>query len=162
MLIYLDSSVIVKRYIEEKGTMVADYIYDKASDGYITIIFNILNIGEVLGVFNKYFRLKKIDQEELQNIKRKFISETLKLMRINRLIIIPTSNQQQMSGWPLVLSDRLYIVDAIQITSYQEQNASLFLSGDEYLVSIAKKSKLNAFSIKDEKDIVSMIETYQV
>lgn len=146
MLIYLDSSLIVKRYIDEQGTEFADYLFDQAAKGHLTIVFNLLNIGEVLGVFDKYFQRNLITRDILNEIKDKFIDETLRLLRINRLSILPTTNTQQMIGWGLIMAERLYIVDAIQITSFTEVNASLFVSGDKYLVNVAKKLGINAFT----------------
>ena len=158
MLVYLDSSLIIKRYIEEEGTDLADYVFDKAAQGYLSLTYNLLNIGEVLGVFDRYFKRKLITKDEFEDIKRKFVDETLRLIRLQRLTILPTSNMQQMAGWGLVLSERLYIVDAIQITSFSEINATLFISGDNYLVTIARKLGIAAFSTEESSEVLSEIK----
>ena len=54
--VYLGSSAIVKRYVAEKGSKVIDKMYDKAKNSQLKIVFSIWNIGEVIGVFDRYFR----------------------------------------------------------------------------------------------------------
>jgi hypothetical protein len=49
---YLDSSALVKRYVQEPGTRPIDIIFDKASAGAIAIATSVWNIGEAFGVFD--------------------------------------------------------------------------------------------------------------
>ncbi len=58
--VYLDSSTISKRYIIEKGTDTADLIFDECEIENTKIYFSIWNIGEVLGVFDKYHKWQEI------------------------------------------------------------------------------------------------------
>jgi len=50
--VYLDSSAIVKRYISEPGTPVADKIFDKCWEGELLIATSIWNIGEDVAIIN--------------------------------------------------------------------------------------------------------------
>ncbi|UCG90738.1 MAG: type II toxin-antitoxin system VapC family toxin [Candidatus Heimdallarchaeota archaeon] len=158
MLIYLDSSMIVKRYIQEEGTSLADFLYDQASQGYLTLAFNLLNIGEVLGVFDQYLRRNWIDRGTLNKIMTKFIDETLRLLRINRLVIVPTLSSVQMNAWTFVLENRLYIVDAIQIASSKRLEANYFSSGDKYVTTVANGLGIEAYTPKEETTLIQQIK----
>ena len=48
-IVYLDSSSMVKRYVEEPGTKIVREAYLKAYSGELLIAFSLWNIGEVLG-----------------------------------------------------------------------------------------------------------------
>jgi len=56
-IVYLDTSAIVKRYIQEAGSDVVASLYSSAWQGSVKISFSPWNIGEVLGVLD--------DQEKL-------------------------------------------------------------------------------------------------
>ncbi|RLI84796.1 MAG: PIN domain nuclease, partial [Archaeoglobales archaeon] len=64
--VYLDSSAIVKRYIKERGTEVVDLVFDNAELGNVKIFFSIWNIGEVLGVLDRYRRRNLISSKEFK------------------------------------------------------------------------------------------------
>ena len=158
MLIYLDSSMIVKRYIQEEGTSFSDFLFDRASQGYLILAFNLVNIGEVLGVFDQYLKRNWIDQETFDKMMTKFIDETLRLLRINQLIILPTLSSLQMDAWTYVLKSRLYIVDAIQVSSGKSLEANYFCSGDKDLTAIAKSSDLEVYQPEIEQSLIQQIE----
>ena len=44
--LYLDTSVILKRYLTEMGTDITDTIFDKAETGDLIITISLWNIGE--------------------------------------------------------------------------------------------------------------------
>ncbi len=159
MQVYLDSSMIVKRYIQEEETSFADFIYEQANQGYLTLAYNLLNIGEVLGVFDQYLNRKWITKDSFDSMIGKFIDEMLRLLRLDRLIIIPTYNTLQMEAWPFILENRLYIADALQLTSALSVNTRLFASGDKELTIIAQKNKLEVYLSAKEKEIIEMIKT---
>lgn len=50
-IVYLDSSVIVKRYVEEPGSNIVRELYLKAYSGEVILSYSMWNIGEVLGAF---------------------------------------------------------------------------------------------------------------
>ncbi|UCG04078.1 MAG: type II toxin-antitoxin system VapC family toxin [Candidatus Heimdallarchaeota archaeon] len=159
MLIYLDSSIIVKRYIQEEGTSFADFLFDRASQGYFTLALNLLNVGEVLGVFDQYLRRNWVDQEAFNKMMAKFVDETLRLLRINQLVILPTLSSLQMDSWTFVLKHRLYIVDAIQISSSKRLKANYFCSGDKYITNIASELDLEVYKPENESAMIQRIES---
>jgi len=79
----------VKRYFAEKGTEAADTIYEAAEAQNLTISFSRWNIGEVIGVFDRYLRMKIISEEEFHRTLNNFFAETIKLVRLGNLTVIP-------------------------------------------------------------------------
>jgi predicted nucleic acid-binding protein len=51
---YLDTSAIVKRYILERGSDEVAALYSRAWGGDVKLSFSLWNVGEALGVFDKY------------------------------------------------------------------------------------------------------------
>lgn len=154
MLIYLDSSTILKRYLEELGSAVTDTVFDKAQSGILDIGFNVLNTGEVIGIIDKYRRRGDLSASESQRSLEKLFGESLRLLNIKKLHIHPCSFSVVIEAWDLVIKHQLYIVDAIQITSARQMNSDMFLSGDKKLILVAKKEKLNAFNIESENKTI--------
>jgi len=150
--------MIVKRYIQEEGTQFADFLFDRASQGYLILALNLLNIGEVLGVFDQYLKRNWVDQETFDKLMTKFIDETLRLLRINQLIILPTLSSLQMDSWTYVLKRRLYIVDAIQISSSKKLETTYFCSGDKYLTDIAGSLNLKVYQRDTEQSLIQQIK----
>ncbi len=151
--------MIVKRYVQEKGTSFADFLFDRASQGYLTLAFNLLNVGEVLGVFDQYLKRKWVDQETFNKMMAKFIDETLRLLRISQLVILPTLSSLQMDAWTFVLKNRLYVVDAIQISSSKRLEAKFFCSGDKYVTEIASGLDLEVYKLENESTLIQLIES---
>jgi len=56
MLLYLDTSAIVKRYLKESGSDLISEIYEKALNGDALLSFSAWNISEVVGVLDEYRR----------------------------------------------------------------------------------------------------------
>lgn len=56
--VYLDSSVIVKRYVFERDSLVVDYVFDKGWAGELFMATSIWNFGEVLRVLDERRRRK--------------------------------------------------------------------------------------------------------
>jgi predicted nucleic acid-binding protein len=150
--------MIIKRYIQEEGTIFADFVYDEANHGYLTIVFNLWNIGEVLGVFDQYLRRQWIDQDTFSDTLSKFVDETLKLLRIKGLIILPTLSSYQMEAWEFIMEHRLYIADAIQIVNHKQLKADYFASGDKHLSNTAERLGLRIYDPEKEEKIIKSIQ----
>ncbi|MCW3130715.1 MAG: type II toxin-antitoxin system VapC family toxin, partial [Methanophagales archaeon] len=89
VLVYLDSSAIVKRYIKEAGTEIMDLVFGYAEDGHIKLFFSIWNIGEVLGIFDRYKRRKVINEDEFKEVIGRFTKEFTKLAKLQYLDVVP-------------------------------------------------------------------------
>jgi predicted nucleic acid-binding protein len=63
MLVYLDTSAIIKRYVREPGSELVNEVYEKALSGNVTLSFSVWNVGEVLGALDKYRRRQWLSDE---------------------------------------------------------------------------------------------------
>lgn len=150
MIIFLDTSAITKRYVEEVGSSILDEIYAKCWDKKHLISFPIWNIGEVLGVFDKLKNRKILSENEFKHVINRFISECFKLLEKGNLIIFPCTTPILVDSWKIVLNNHIYLADALQITTAAALNSHLFLSADTSLIQIAKARNLSAFSVETE------------
>jgi predicted nucleic acid-binding protein len=88
-IVYLDTSAIIKRYVQESGSEVVASLYSKAWLGEAKIAFSLWNIGEVLGVLDKYYKYGWLTRGDYDLARREFLGETLKMLRLRLLSIIP-------------------------------------------------------------------------
>ncbi len=139
--VYLDSSALVKRYVNEPGTDEVDEIFNRIDSGNIKLYLSIWNTGEVAGVFDRYDRRGNADYQrcigtffndierylksgsaEIINITPKFISDSIEILR----------------------KHHIYLADALQIETCKIIKADLFVTGDRELYNAAIKEGLNA------------------
>jgi predicted nucleic acid-binding protein len=136
-LVYLDTSSLVKRYIAETGSEVVDRVYSESEAGRLRIAFSIWNIGEAVGVFDRYRVRELISDEEFKRARANLISESLKLSRLEALSLLPMTSLSLAASWSLVSKHHIYVADALQITSSKEVGADLLLGADRRLLEAA-------------------------
>jgi len=146
----LDTSSLLKRYIDEKGSKVIDKLYRESEAGNTKTVFSVWNIGEALGVLDRYRRRKYLTEEEFETAIKSLITESIKMSRLDSLEILPITSTSLVESWLLVLKHQIYAADAIQISSSKESNCSLFLGADRKLIQAALKEKLNAVNIESD------------
>lgn len=149
-LAYLDSSSIVKRYIEEKGSQVVDVIYEKAEAEKLRFAFSIWNAGEVLGVFDKHLSRGLLSKDAFKTALSDFLSESIKMTRLGSLQILPITTKTLIESWLLILKHHLYMADALQVSASKEVGCNLLLSADDQLIQVAKKEGIDAVNIETE------------
>jgi uncharacterized protein len=81
----MDTSALVKRYIDEHGSEIVDNIYKDAYQGIKRLSFSYWNIAEAVIVFDKYAKRLGVDAKE---IVRYMLRESITLSRLNRLITV--------------------------------------------------------------------------
>jgi len=151
--VYLDSSAIVKRYVTEPGSFAMDHVYDKCEVGEACIATSIWNIGEVLGVLDERHRRGWLSEGEFTKALESFAGETVRLMRLRVLEIIPIFAPILVESWSLILSEHIYEADALQIRTCIYRDSDIFISGDKDLIGIALKAGLKALDVQDEEKI---------
>jgi len=147
-LVYLDSSSIVKRYIEEEGSQVVDAVYEKAEAGKLRFAFSIWNAGEVLGVLDRYLSRQLLTEDAFKTALSDFLSESVKMARLGSLQILPITTKSLTDSWLLVMKHHLYVADALQISTSKEAGCNLILSADDELVHVAEKESVDAVNIE--------------
>jgi len=136
-IVYLDSSAIIKRYINEPGTSVVRKVFLDAYTSEIRIAFSIWNIGEVLGVFDKARRQGRITEREYVIVRGRFLSELRRMIKLSISIIVPVRTKILRETWRLIEKYNLYQADALQVATAKYVGADTFLTGDVKLHSVA-------------------------
>ncbi|QOJ78950.1 type II toxin-antitoxin system VapC family toxin [Infirmifilum lucidum] len=143
-LLYLDSSAIVKRYVIEPGKNLVDQAYYEALRGDALLSFSMWNIGEVLGVLDKYYKRGWLDRDDYLLAKRQFLFETLRLLKLGVLRIVPVKARLLIEAWDLIEKYHLYEADALQILSAKHVGAERLYTGDKILHEVALKEGLES------------------
>lgn len=141
---YLDSSVIVKRYVEEHGSDYVRQLYIQAYNGLVKIAYSLWNIGEVLGVLERSRARGFITIEDYQIAKVLFLSETWRLAKLGSLLIVPLKLSILKTSWKIIEKHHVNQAYALQIASAKAVNASEFLVADRILHQIALEEELNS------------------
>ncbi|MEM1611334.1 MAG: type II toxin-antitoxin system VapC family toxin [Sulfolobales archaeon] len=141
---YFDSSAIVKRYILEAGSDVVSNIYNRVLRGEALLSFSLWNIGEVLGVLDRYYRRGWLCEEEYRLARYQFIEETIRFLKLGVLRLIPIRSKLLAQTWKLIERYHIYEADALQIVSAKLINAQEFYTGDQKLYEVAIKEGLNS------------------
>ena len=104
---YLDTSSLVKRYVEERGSGVIDRLYEETEAGRATTSYSIWNIGEALGVLDRYRTRGMLTGEELQTTLRSLTSETMKMIRLGTLQLLPMTSRNPVGIFKALIVKRL-------------------------------------------------------
>ena len=155
MIAYLDSSAMAKRYVEEKGSDLVDRIYSKAETGSLRIAFSVWNVGEVLGVLDRYRIQKHLSEPQFEKSFRNLILESIKMIRLGSLIVHPVTSDTLVDSWVVVLDSHIYQGDALQIASARALGCDLLLAADAELIKAARSAGLRAFDVESEANKVN-------
>jgi predicted nucleic acid-binding protein len=150
--VYLDSSSILKRYVEEKSSEVVDAFYEKAEAGELELVFSIWNFGEIIGVLDRYASRKLITMEAFRAALSKFVLESMKMIRLGSLQIMPITSTSLSNSWLIITRHHIYEADALQITTSLETKCDFLFSADVDLVRIAEKEGIKAINIEAEPE----------
>ncbi len=150
--VYLDSSSIVKRYVEEKGSDVMHRAYEAAETGDLLVFFSIWNVGEVLSALDRYLQTKDLTSKEFGTSLSSFMEESIKLGRLGSLTVVPMSAENLMKSWSLVLEEHLYEADALQVASAKDSDCSVLLTADRRLVDASRRQGLQAYDVEVERE----------
>lgn len=134
--VYLDTSILIKRYVKEENSTLADSYFHQAQRGETVICLSEINLGEAAVVFDKYSRKNGIDAKKCLQA---MLSELSVLERSSSVEIYPVSSQIIRKSVKAVLEQHIYIVDAIQLETCIEAGTALFCSADIELNTAAKK-----------------------
>jgi predicted nucleic acid-binding protein len=147
--LYLDSSVIVKRYIAERGSESVAEIYRRSDTKEIGICFSIWNIGETIGVIDQYQRRGWITEGQFAGAIGGLAGETLRLIRIEALELLPVSSSELSETWDLIRRYHLSQGDAVQIIACKSSTADKLISADKLLLEVAEKEGIPSVNVED-------------
>lgn len=143
-VVYLDSSVIVKRYVKELGSERIREIFLGAYSGVHHLSFSIWNVGEVLGALDRARSQNRIELEDYKVARGRFLSETRRMDRIGVVLIIPVRTRLLLEAWDLVEKHHIYEADALQIATAEDADAVEFITSDRTLHEVAASMGMNS------------------
>ncbi|MEM3083114.1 MAG: type II toxin-antitoxin system VapC family toxin [Candidatus Caldarchaeum sp.] len=143
-IVYLDTSAIVKRYVDEPSCEFARSLYRKAYAGEVKLASSIWNVGEMLGVLDKAYTVGRINEGGHVVARRKFLNELNRQTRLGILTIIHLRTSILINSWKLIEKHHIYQADALQITSAKYVSADQIVVVDKKLHDVALREGLNA------------------
>jgi uncharacterized protein len=157
MLIYLDSSAIVKRYIAEKGSESIDFVYaGLEKDGDLQATFSAWNIGEVIGAIDTRKQRGDIDERSMVEAVGLFVGETRKFVAMRKLIVHPIGSKMLEESRDLIVKYHIYQADALQLATARQSASTLILTADRKLAECARSEGMEVAN--PEKDPSSIID----
>ena len=159
MLVYLDSSAIVKRYLKEIGSESMDFLYDgleKEEEFELLLSFSSWNVGEVFGAIDTRQQRGDIDKKSMMKALSFFSRETKKFVAMRRMEILPIGSRVLTRCRDLVLKYHIYQADALQLASAKQAGAQLFISADKKLVDCAKSEQMESVNPERDYDVIQI------
>ncbi len=132
--VYLDTSMLVKRYVKEEGSEITDEYFRMAQRGEAVLCLSEINLGEAAVVFDKYSRRTGIDARVLLET---MLSELERLERSSSVEIYPVDSDMMRRAIKTVLTFHIFINDAIQLETCAGAGGTMFCSADRELNSAA-------------------------
>lgn len=133
--LYLDSSALAKRYVEESGSEQMDSVFTEAEKGEASLAFSLWNIGEVAGVLDRYERDGLVDAKAVM---RTFLGEMKRLGKARAAGVVPVSGGLMADAISYSLKHHIYVADALQIASCKSSASNRFFTADRRLAEVAR------------------------
>jgi uncharacterized protein len=120
MHLFLDSSALAKRYIEEPGSEVVLHYCQEASD----IIVSVLCIPEIISAFNRLKKDKHLTSKQYRSLKTSLIQD------IEQAAIIDLTPDVIQTSIACLEKTTIKTLDALHIASAIAVGCDLFLTAD--------------------------------
>lgn len=153
--VYLDTSALIKRYLEEEGTEIIDLLFAKASAELILVI-SLWNLSESMVAFDKYRRRGAISDEELRGLVRRLVAEIREYWRKGYLRIVPLHPDLLIETWRYILTQHVYAGDAVQLATCIRERCDFLVAADQRLLEVCRQLGIecfNAESVEDQQKI---------
>lgn len=142
-MIYLDTSVLVKRYVEEEGSSRVDALFESAYEGGAVLATSLFNIGEAAVVFDKKARRGEL-VGSAEGAFAAMLREVRALSRLGALVLVHLSTRVLVGAVDVVLRRHVYIADALQVASCRYVRCAKLYTADKRLASLAEEEGLPA------------------
>lgn len=119
--VFLDSSALAKRYIEEKGSDRVEAILSSAS----VLAISVICVPEIVSALCRRRRERKLSTEEYRNAKASVLSD------INDAILIGITEEVVAQAVALLEHFPLRSADALHVACAAEWSTDLFVSADD-------------------------------
>ena len=138
MKVFLDSSALAKRYVQEPGSARVDEILLSASSLGISTIC----VPEVVSALCRSRRERKLSQQQYRKAKQALLDDLGDASVVNVTDQVVARAVELLERWPLRSSDSLHVASAA------EWGADLFVSADDRQCAAARGYGLRIEEIK--------------
>ncbi|HMV43804.1 MAG TPA: type II toxin-antitoxin system VapC family toxin [Leptospiraceae bacterium] len=138
MLVYLDSSVLIKKYFQEIGSGYIDQIWDESD--YIAI--SQVGYSEILGTIHKKQKMERFSDRVKNQINKAFLEDWDSLIKVNVDTTLNSELIRIHTKYLLRGFDAIHLATGI-ILSKQFEKDLQFLTADTNLQNSAEKEKLD-------------------
>jgi predicted nucleic acid-binding protein len=107
--------------------------------------FSSWNIGEMIRAFDKACTKGVLSLEDYLTVKRRFLIETRRLLRLGVSMLVPV--KLLIESWGIIEKYHIYEADALQIASAKLVKATQFFTGDKRVYEIASTEGLKSILI---------------
>lgn len=138
-LLFFDTSALVKRYYEERGTQTVDNLVEDDR----RVVISSLAVVETASAFRRKYNCGDVDENDVHRLLASFFREAL-----NDFTVLPMEESIQAFSFDLILEDDLRTLDSLQLSAalsiQSEETDVVFVSADKDLVAVAESRGLNA------------------
>ncbi len=143
----------MKRYVSEKGSEAAAKIYQMSDAKELDLSFSLWSFGEAIGAIDQYQRRGWLTHEQFRTAVGALAGETVRLMKIDSLELLPAGSTELADAWGLVRRHHIYQADALQIVACARSRADRLVSADGGLLEAAKAEGIAIANIETRVDI---------
>ncbi len=137
MHIFLDTSALAKRYIQENGSGKVSDVFQKATSVAVSVIC----LPEMISALNRLRREKCITKEHYTKTKQNVLHD------FDDFTICDITPEIIAQAIALLETNSLKTMDALQIACAKALHAEVFLSSDKQQIKAAKKAKLKVVEV---------------
>jgi predicted nucleic acid-binding protein len=115
------------------------------------------NVGEALGVIDQYQRRGWITKDQFEKAISGFAGETVRLIRIEALELLPVSSLELSETWSLIGKHHIYQGDALQLVACMRSQADKLVSADKSLLEVAEREGVASVNIEDSRKMSDLL-----
>jgi len=115
------------------------------------------NVGEAIGVIDQYRRRGWITDDQFGTAIGGFAGETMRLMKIEALELLPVNSSGLSETWDLIRKHHIYQGDALQLVACARSRADKLVSADNMLLGIAEREGIASVNIEDSRKISDLL-----
>jgi predicted nucleic acid-binding protein len=145
-VIYLDTSALVKRYVEEPGSAEVDRLFESAYRGSAVLAASIYNVGEAASALDEKARRGELTHGAEAAVSL-MLRELKTLTRLGNFALVPLGGAVLRRSITLALRRRLHFADALQIASCLYVKCGVFYTADAELAEAAEREGLKTVEI---------------
>jgi predicted nucleic acid-binding protein len=140
--LFFDTSALVKRYYDERGTDTVDTLVD---DDETRVVLTAIAVIETVSAFRRKYNREDIPERVVDDLLAAFFEEAL-----SEFLIVPTEDAIFAHSFDLVLDDDLRTLDSLQLSAAMavadEVEDFAFVCADQELSAVAQSRNLETLN----------------